>query len=78
MSKSVATDICRFFLPFFVSRSISKKYVFELPDHEKKVGKDDLAGFELSDFNITALRYHRGTRYPRLLQYQRLVKSGNY
>ena len=39
MSKSVATDICRFFLPFFVSRSISKKYVFELSDHEKKVGE---------------------------------------
>ena len=39
MSKSVATDICRFFLPFFVSRSTSKKYVLELPDHEKKMGE---------------------------------------
>ena len=39
MSISVAFDIYRFFLTFFVSRSISKKYVFELPDHEKKMGE---------------------------------------
>ena len=44
----------------------------------KKRWVNDLTGFELSDLNIIALPYHRDTRYPRLLQYHRLVKSGNY